>query len=181
MYKLIVGIFLASFTSCGQAQKSKPTGWENQKFEITMSDDNWKDKLSPEQYEILRNKGTERAFTGEYWDNKKKGIYFSAATGQPLFSSDDKFESGSGWPSFTKPVSEKAVKEDVDKSFGMKRVEVMDGSSGSHLGHVFEDGPKPTGLRYCVNSASLIFVEEGQELPKIVFDYLEKHPEEKIK
>ncbi|MFT6814769.1 MAG: peptide-methionine (R)-S-oxide reductase [Sphingobacteriales bacterium] len=181
MYKLIVGIILASFTSCGQAQKSKPIGSENQKFEITMSVDNWKDKLSPEQYEILRNKGTERAFTGEYWDNKKKGTYFSAATGQPLFSSDDKFESGSGWPSFTKPVSEKAVKEDVDTSFGMKRVEVMDGSSGSHLGHVFEDGPKPTGLRYCVNSASLIFVEEGQELPKIVFDYLEKHPEEKVK
>lgn len=159
---------------------------DNNKFRYTMkpdsttypiqkSDEEWKKQLTSEQYAILRKKGTERAFTGKYWDNHKKGIYYSAATGQPLFSSDTKFESGSGWPSFYKPISENAVREVKDTSYGMIRIEVVDGASGSHLGHVFEDGPKPTGLRYCINSEALIFVGEGEELPTIVKEYQKKY------
>ena len=114
--------------------------------------------LTPEQYRIMVENGTERPFQNEYWDNHEPGLYVDAISGAPLFSSDDKFDSGSGWPSFTKPVSPDAVVEFRDESHGMIRVEVRAKVSNSHLGHVFDDGPEPTGLRYCINSASLKFI-----------------------
>lgn len=162
----------------GACQTKSNTGGEvteNSSYPIKKTDEEWKEILSEEQFYILRQQGTERAFTGEYWDNKKKGIYYSAATGQPLFSSEHKYKSGTGWPSFYKPIEENAVKEVVDNSYGMTRTEVVDSGSGSHLGHVFEDGPEPTGLRYCMNSASMIFVAEGEELPPIVQEWKDKY------
>jgi len=144
-------------------------------YPIELSDDEWKQRLTPLQYKILRKKGTERAFTGEYDKVYEKGTFYSAATGQPLFSSEAKFNSGTGWPSFTQPISPDSVVLKEDNSLFMQRVEVLDSSSGSHLGHVFNDGPEPTGLRYCINSASLIFVPEGEKPPEIVQNYLKKH------
>lgn len=119
------------------------------------SDKEWKEKLTEEQYHVLREKGTERAFTGKYWDTKTPGVYKCAGCGAPLFSSETKFESGTGWPSFYKPLSPDAVSEESDNSFLMSRTEVVCARCGGHLGHVFDDGPKPTGLRYCLNSVSL--------------------------
>jgi len=144
-------------------------------YTIVLTDEQWRERLTPFQYSVLRKKGTERAFTGEYYNEHEKGTYYSAATGQPLFSSNAKFDSGTGWPSFYEPVSPDAVVLIEDRSLFGVRIEVLDSSSGSHLGHVFPDGPAPTGLRYCINSASLIFVLEGAEPPQIVRDYLEKH------
>ena len=114
--------------------------------------------LTPEQYKIMVENGTERPFHNEYWDHHEEGIYVDAISGEPLFSSADKFDSGSGWPSFTKPLNPNAVKEIVDRSHGMVRTEVRSQVSNSHLGHVFDDGPGPTGLRYCINSAALKFI-----------------------
>lgn len=144
-------------------------------YPIELSDEEWKERLTPFQYKVLREKGTERAFTGEYDKVYDIGVYYSAATGQPLFSSEAKFSSGTGWPSFYKAISQDSVVLKEDNSLFMRRVEVLDSSSGSHLGHVFNDGPEPTGLRYCINSASLIFVSEGEKPPKIVEDYLKKY------
>jgi peptide-methionine (R)-S-oxide reductase len=124
---------------------------------IEKTDAQWRSELTPEQYKVMRDKGTERAFTGAYVDNHEKGTYKCAACGEPLFDSDTKFDSGSGWPSFFKPLSGDAIETEEDRSHGMRRTEVMCKKCGAHLGHLFEDGPKPTGQRYCVNSISLAF------------------------
>jgi peptide-methionine (R)-S-oxide reductase len=123
--------------------------------EIEKSDADWRASLTPEQYQILRQKGTERAFTGAYWNTKTPGAYVCAGCGEPLFDSSTKFDSGSGWPSFYQPADGAPVEEHEDRSHGMVRTEVTCGRCGGHLGHVFDDGPRPTGLRYCINSASI--------------------------
>lgn len=127
---------------------------------IIKSDDEWRRMLTPEQYEVTRHKGTERAFTGKYWDFHENGVYLCVCCGNELFSSETKFDSGCGWPSFYAPQAEERVETAADRSYGMVRTEVMCSRCGAHLGHVFDDGPRPTGLRYCMNSASLDFVKK---------------------
>ncbi len=129
----------------------------------TRKEKEWKEKLTEEQYRVLRLKGTERPFTGKYWNNKEKGIYYCAGCGTPLFDSKSKFKSGSGWPSFSTPIKESNVDKAQDNSIGMRRTEVLCSNCGGHLGHVFDDGPKPTGSRYCMNSISLDFKPKNNE------------------
>jgi peptide-methionine (R)-S-oxide reductase len=128
--------------------------------DMPQTEEEWRDRLSPEQYHCLREAGTERAFTGRYWNNHASGEYRCAGCGEPLFASDTKYDSGSGWPSFTRPETQDAVTANVDGGHGMQRVEVRCAKCGGHLGHVFPDGPGPEGLRYCINSASLDFDPE---------------------
>jgi peptide-methionine (R)-S-oxide reductase len=146
-----------------QEQPKNPVYSTSYRTKLTLSDAEWKKILPPDVYHIAREKGTERAFTGKFWDHKEVGTYSCGACNLPLFKSDGKFESSCGWPSFFEPIEKGSIIYAPDNTYGMRRTEVMCGSCKAHLGHVFEDGPPPTGLRYCINSVVISF--EGKNAP----------------
>lgn len=145
------------FTACSTPEQKSKTESFDMENKITKSDAEWQNELDPEQYRVLRQQGTERAFTGQYWDHHENGTYVCAGCGTPLFTSNSKFDSGTGWPSFYEPIDQHSIEEKRDTTYGMIRTEVHCAKCGGHMGHLFDDGPKPTGLRYCVNSISLKF------------------------
>jgi len=147
---VLAAIIFITAASCSSAQTKT--------YAVVKTDAEWKKLLTAEQFQVTRKKGTENAYTGKYWDNHKAGTYKCVCCGQELFSSATKFDSGTGWPSFWQPLVKANVEELTDNSYGMVRTEVNCSRCGAHLGHVFDDGPKPTGLRYCMNSASLTFI-----------------------
>ncbi len=169
MFRYIIISLVFAAAACAQNTPKEEIRMNDAKKEETIktkvkkSEQEWQMCLTPEQYKVLREKGTERAFTGKYYNFKKEGIYKCAACGNALFSSTEKYDSGTGWPSFWDALEENAVLTRPDTSYGMVRTEIVCGNCGSHLGHVFEDGPPPTGLRYCVNSLSLDFEERKKE------------------
>jgi len=162
MYSKILVTLLIGFTVLGHSfcQVNESDNTETKIYEISKSDKEWKSILSPDEFDVLRKKGTEYAFTGEYYVFKEKGTYTCAGCGNELFDSKTKYNSGSGWPSFYQPIKESAVHIEIDRSLGGAREEILCSKCGGHLGHVFNDGPKPTGLRYCVNSVSLDFKQK---------------------
>lgn len=158
IFLIMLLILTNSTIGCAQQNiNSNNSKGKEMDVKVQKTEDEWKESLTPEQYQVLREKGTERPFTGKYWNFDEKGIYRCAACGQVLFDSDTKFDSGCGWPSFSDVVNNKNVILKDDNSFGMHRIEVMCSNCGGHLGHVFDDGPKPTGQRFCINSASIEF------------------------
>jgi len=157
---LFAGLLVTTMSCQAQTSKEEPKKALPGAADFQLTEAQWKEKLTKDQYYVLREKGTERAFTGKYWDNHEEGVYHCAACDLALFSSETKFESGTGWPSFYQPLVKENVAVETDRSLGMLRDEVLCARCGGHLGHVFADGPKPTGLRYCLNSVSLEFKEE---------------------
>lgn len=159
--KYLLLVILSTLVISGCVHTNKKIEGSVMPEKINKSEEEWKKVLTEEQYKVLREKGTERAFTGKYWDHTEEGIYKCAGCGEILFESDTKFDAGCGWPSFYKPADNKVIDENVDTSHFMVRTEVLCSKCGGHLGHVFNDGPNPTGLRYCINSASIEFEKKS--------------------